>query len=128
MLGLGGRALSEEHIAETASLLNGAQPFELTVVTLVLFKGARLAGRVRAGEFRRLCPPEALDEGQRLLSLLDIPTVYDGTQKTNAFPLKGHLPDHRELLIRRMEQAIESLRRGDAQGHEIRRRRNWFTE
>ena len=128
MLGLGGRALSEEHIAETASLLNGAHPFELTVVTLVLFKGARLAGRVRAGEFKRLRPPEALGEGRRLLSLLDIPTVYDGTHKTNAFPLKGRLPEHRELLLRRMDLAIESLRRGDVQGHEVRRWRNWFTE
>ena len=128
MLGLGGRALSEEHIAETASLLNGAHPFELTVVTLVLFKGARLAGRVRAGEFKRLRPPEALGEGRRLLSLLEIPTVYDGTHKTNAFPLKGRLPEHRELLLRRMDQAIESLRQGNEQGHEVRRWRNWFTE
>ena len=119
MLGLGGHTLSEEHIAETASLLNGAHPFELTVVTLVLFKGARLAGRVRAGEFKRLRPPEAL---------LDIPTVYDGTHKTNAFPLKGRLPEHRELLLRRMDLAVESLRRGDVQGHEVRRWRNWFTE
>ena len=98
------------------------------MVTLVLFKGARLAGRVRAGEFKRLRPPEALGEGRRLLSLLEIPTVYDGTHKTNAFPLKGRLPEHRELLLRRMDQAIESLRQGDEQGHEVRRWRNWFTE
>jgi len=99
-----------------------------TVATLVLFKGARLAGRIRAGEFKRLRPPEALGEGRRLLSLLEIPTVYDGMHKTNAFPLKGRLSEHRELLLRRMDLAIENLRRGDAQGHEVRRWRNWFTE
>ena len=128
MLGLGGRELSEEHIAETASLLNGARPFELTVVTLVLFKGARLAERVRAGEFKRLRPLEALCEGRRLLSLLEIPTVWDGTHKTNVFPLKGRLPEHKALLLRRMDQAIESLGRGDVQRQEMRRWHNWFTE
>ena len=128
MLGLGGRAFSEEHIAETASLLNGARPFELTVVTLVLFKGAGLASRVRAGEFKRLRPLETLKEGRRLLSLLAIPTVYDGTHKTNVFPIKGRLPEHQELLLRRMDRAIESLSGGDVQGSEIRRWRNWFTE
>ena len=60
-----------------------------TVATLVLFKGARLAGRIRAGEFKRLRPPEALGEGRRLLSLLEIPTVYDGTHKTNAYSAQG---------------------------------------
>ncbi len=128
MLGLGGRGLSEEHVAETASLLNGARPFELTVVTLVLFRGARLAARVRAGEFKRLRPLEALNEGRRLLSLLDIPTVYDGTHKTNAFPVKGRLPEHRALLLRRVDQAIETLSRDDVQRHEARRWHNWFTE
>lgn len=128
ILGLGGRALSDEHVAETASLLNGAHPFELTVVNLVLFRGARLVERVRAGEFKRLRPLEALGEGRRLLSLLEIPTVYDGTHKTNAFPLKGSLPEHKALLLRRMDWAIERLSRGNVQGYEMRRWRNWFTE
>lgn len=128
MLGLGGRALSEEHISDTASLLNEAHPFELTVVTLVLFRGAQLAVRLRAGEFKRLRPLEALKEGRRLLSLLEIQTVYDGTHKTNAFPLKGRLPEHRELLLRRMDQAIESLGRGDMRRSETLRWHNWFTE
>ena len=43
ILGLGGRALSDEHIAETASLLNGARPFELTVVNLVTQIGLNVA-------------------------------------------------------------------------------------
>ncbi|MDO4786649.1 MAG: radical SAM protein [Fretibacterium sp.] len=128
MLGLGGRALSEEHIEETAGLLNAARPFELTVVTLVLFKGAGLASRVRAGEFKRLRPLESLMEGRRLLSLLEIPTVYDGTHKTNAFPIKGRLPEHRDRLLRRMDRAVELLGREDVQDGEIRRWRNWFTE
>ena len=34
MLGLGGGSMSEAHVKDTASLLNNANPFELTVVTL----------------------------------------------------------------------------------------------
>ncbi|NLL37509.1 MAG: radical SAM protein [Fretibacterium sp.] len=128
MLGLGGRELSEEHINETASLLNGAHPFELTVVTLVLFKGADLVKLVREGKFKRLRPMESLEEGRRLLSLLRIPTVYDGTHKTNAYPVKGHLPTHREHLLRRLDEAIRRLSEGGLERREARRWRNWFSE
>ena len=46
MLGLGGKDMTASHVEDTASLLNMSKPFALTVVTLVLFKGAKLVERI----------------------------------------------------------------------------------
>ena len=67
MLGLGGLDMSESHISGTINLLNQANPFQLTVVTLVLFKGAGLVEKVRSHEFHRMPPFEALKEGRGIL-------------------------------------------------------------
>ncbi|MBQ9565336.1 MAG: radical SAM protein [Synergistaceae bacterium] len=128
MLGLGGQDLSGEHVAETASLLNQAHPFELTVVTLVLFKGARLAERVRSREFRRMTSLDTLKEGRELLSRLELSTVWNATHKTNLFPIKGKIPEHKELLLRRIDAAIQEMADGDLKQYELRRWQNWGTE
>ena len=60
MLGLGGQKMSESHVNETASLLNMSNPFELTVVTLVIFKGAGLIERIKSHDFLRMHPFDAL--------------------------------------------------------------------
>lgn len=128
MLGLGGRELSAEHVEETASLLDDAHPFELTVVTLVLFKGARLVERVRAREFHRLRPLESLKEGRDMLRRLTLSTVWNATHKTDLFPIKGKIPESKEALLRRLDAAIEDLSREGDKRREILRWRDWGTE
>jgi radical SAM superfamily enzyme YgiQ (UPF0313 family) len=51
MLGLGGKRLSREHAIDTASLLSKVNPEVMIVVTLVLFKDAKLVKSVRNKEF-----------------------------------------------------------------------------
>lgn len=46
MLGLGGRDLSKDHIEKTAFLLNQIHPFEIVIVTTVIFKRAGLAQKL----------------------------------------------------------------------------------
>lgn len=128
MLGLGGRELSAPHFRDTAELLNHSAPFELIVVTLVLFKGARLAERVRAHEFHRVPPVDALKEGRELLSLLEIPTIWNATHKTNLFPVKGRIPEHKELLLRRIDDALSEIKSEGLKQYEMKRWRKWGTE
>ena len=128
MLGLGGHEMSEIHINDTASMLNESNPFELTVVTLVLFKGAKLIERVRTHEFTRIHPLDALKEGRRLLSLLNISTIWDATHKTNIFPVKGKIPEHKEKLLKRIVDVIAEIESGDIKQYELKRWRKWGTE
>ncbi|MBQ7733587.1 MAG: radical SAM protein [Synergistaceae bacterium] len=128
MLGLGGLDMSEGHVTETARLLNQANPFELTVVTLVLFKGAALIERVKAHEFRRMHPLEALKEGREILSRLEINTIWDATHKTNLFPVKGKIPEHKEKLLKRINDVISEIESGDLKQYELKRWSKWGTE
>ena len=128
MLGLGGLDMSESHVTETARLLNQANPFELTVVTLVLFRGAALIERVKSHEFRRMHPLEALKEGREILSGLEINTIWDATHKTNLFPVKGKIPEHKEKLLKRIDDVISEIESGDVKQYELKRWSKWGTE
>lgn len=128
MLGLGGHDMSESHINETASLLNMSNPFELTVVTLVIFKGAKLTERIKSHDFHRMHPLDAFKEGRKLLSLLEIPTIWDATHKTNIYPLKGRIPEHKEKLLRRIDDVITEIESTDLKQYELKRWRKWGTE
>ncbi|MBQ9905088.1 MAG: radical SAM protein [Synergistaceae bacterium] len=128
MLGLGGQKMSESHVNETASLLNMSNPFELTVVTLVIFKGAGLIERIKSHEFLRMHPFDALKEGRKLLSLIDISTIWDATHKTNIFPVKGKIPEHKERLLQRIDDVIAEIESTDLKQYELKRWRKWGTE
>lgn len=128
MLGLGGQDMSEAHVNGTVKLLNQANPFELTVVTLVLFKGAALIERVKSHEFRRMHPLDALKEGREILSGLEISTIWDATHKTNLFPIKGKIPEHRAKLLARIDDVISELEAGDIKQYELKRWSKWGTE
>lgn len=128
MLGLGGLDMSESHISGTINLLNKANPFQLTVVTLVLFKGAGLVEKVRSHEFHRMPPFEALKEGRQILSRLNISTIWDATHKTNLFPIKGRIPIHKEKLLNRIDSAINEIESGNLKQYELKRWANWSIE
>lgn len=128
MLGLGGNDMSDSHVNETASLLNMSNPFSLTVVTLVLFKGAGLIERVKSHDFHRVRPLDAFIEGRKLLSLLEINTIWDATHKTNIYPLKGRIPEHKEKLLRRIDDVIAEIESSGLKQYELKRWRKWGTE
>ena len=128
MLGLGGLDMSESHINGTINLLNKANPFQLTVVTLVLFKGAGLVEKVRSHEFHRMPPFDALKEGRQILSQLNISTIWDATHKTNLFPIKGRIPLHKEKLLNRIDSAINEIESGNLKQYELKRWAKWGIE
>ena len=100
MLGLGGKRLSREHAIDTASLLSKVNPQVMIVVTLVLFKDAKLVKSVRNKEFVRINILDQMREEKILLENLYMKnTIFNGTHKTNAIILKGKLPEHRNLLL-----------------------------
>ncbi|MBQ3694443.1 MAG: hypothetical protein II884_06695, partial [Synergistaceae bacterium] len=73
-------------------------------------------------------PLDALKEGRRLLSLLDISTIWDATHKTNIFPVKGKIPEHKEKLLKRIDDVILEIESGDIKQYELKRWRKWGTE
>lgn len=107
MVGLGGHKWSQENAHETAKFLNQVHPDELTIVTMVLFKGADLVRAVRSGEFQRLNARESLLEMRQLLQGLELTTLFNATHPTNALSLKGRLPEHKDRLLTKLNDYLD---------------------
>lgn len=127
ILGFGGREFQSDHISETIDMLRDRHPKELIFISLVLFKNAKLVKKVRNGEFKRLNPKELMEEELLFLKKLDTHTLFNATHKNNAFPIKGILPDQREILIRKLESKIKEMKKSQRH-HEASRWQSWSSE
>ena len=107
MLGLGGKKWSLVHAEKTAEFLNKLNPFEVVLVTTVVFKGAALVEEVRNGNFQRLRVRETLTEERDLIGKLELNTILNASHKTNSLPLRGKLPEHKDLLIKKINEHLE---------------------
>ncbi|MDO5688912.1 MAG: radical SAM protein [Tissierellia bacterium] len=109
MLGLGGRALSQEHAIQTGRLLSVVKPNVIIVVTLVAFSNAPLVERIRSKDFLRLSPRESVQEQIRMLEEIEgSQSIYNATHKTNALLIKGKLPEQKAQLLSKMREFLET--------------------
>ncbi|NLV88862.1 MAG: hypothetical protein GX021_05825 [Tissierellia bacterium] len=111
---------------ETASLLSMVNPQVIIVVTLVIFKDAKLVEKIRNGEFKRLTILESIKEEKILLENLHMKnTIFNATHKTNALILKGKLQEQKDLLLSKINKAIEEYDRRRTRNKEINRWKIW---
>ena len=116
ILGLGGGAGWEEHIAGTAELINRQPPTYLSTLQLTLDDG--VAGEFLAAQddgFQLQDDAAILVEQERLLSLLEPPrpVIFRSNHASNCLPLAGTLPKDRDRLLARVAEAragVTSLR------------------
>ncbi|MBU5427452.1 radical SAM protein [Tissierella pigra] len=129
MLGLGGRKLSKKHAIDTAKFLSEFNPDVIIVVTLVLFKNAKLVEKVRTKEFIRLRPLESLKEEKLLIENLNLKnTIFNGTHKTNALILKGRLPQQKDILLDKIHRELEEYNNEDMKDKEVLKWKRWSVE
>ncbi len=129
MLGLGGKKLTRENAIDTASLLSMVNPQVIIVVTLVIFKDAKLVEKIRKKEFKRLSMLESIREEKMLLENLHMRnTVFNATHKTNALILKGKLPEQKGLLLNKINRFLKENDNRTVRNREISRWRNWTVE
>lgn len=129
MVGLGGRELSKKNAIDTGMFISKFNPRVIIVVTLVLFKNARLVEKLRSKEFIRLRPLEAIYEEKLLLENLNVTnSIFNGSHKTNSLILKGKLPEHKELLLKRINKVLERYNGEDIKHNEMRKWQKWSVE
>ena len=126
--GLGGRALSAQHVRGSAQLILEAPPHYLStlVVSFPLGLDRHASGfeAVGHGPFEPLSPSELLGEQRRLLEALEglVPptgsrgTIFRSDHASNYLPLKGNLPRDRGRLL----DELSAAQRG-----EVRLRPEW---
>jgi radical SAM superfamily enzyme YgiQ (UPF0313 family) len=108
LVGLGGRAGSEEHICATAELLNRMQPNHLSSMNYTPVEGTALYREVQRGDFQVLTAAESLLETRYLIEHLNVPNLhFTSDHASNYLPLKGTLPDDRAKLCALIDGALE---------------------
>ena len=112
ILGLGGKAGWEEHVAGTAELVNTEPPAYLSTLQLDLEPAvyARFMKRQEPG-FEFQDDAGILAEQERLLSLMDPPrpVIFRSNHASNCLPLAGNLPRDREALVATVAAARAGL-------------------
>ena len=109
LLGLGGREGSEQHILDTAAMMNEMRPRHLSALTLTLCPGTELYADYRAGKFQPITPVDSLREARLLVEKLEVdPLHFTCDHASNHVPLKGSLPEDREDFLARLDRALES--------------------
>ncbi|MFT5701820.1 MAG: radical SAM superfamily enzyme YgiQ (UPF0313 family) [Desulforhopalus sp.] len=109
IFGIAGRERSKEHIIETTRLLNIMQPEELAPMALAVQPGTELEAEVKSGEFILPTPLQILEEEKYLLeNMVGFKTFYWGDHGNNVVPMKGWLPESREMFLKNIDHAIAS--------------------
>ncbi len=104
--GLGGRALSAQHAAHSARLINATQPEYLATLVVSFPQGE---ARLRAGfpGWEPLTQHELFVEMEALLSGLELKrTVFRSDHASNWLVLKGTLGADKEKLLAQVRQAL----------------------
>lgn len=109
LLGLGGRDGSEQHIMDTAAMMNEMKPRHLSALTLTLYPGTELYDDWRTGKFQPITPMDSLREARLLIEKLEVdPLHFTCDHASNYVPLKGSLPEDRDRFLARLDRALES--------------------
>jgi len=107
LLGLGGKALSKQHIEETASLCSEVNPTYLSALTLMLGPFEDYFRSSMGPDFELLDKPGMLHEVRLLVDKLDTEgCVFRTNHASNYLPLKGVLSEDRERLLGIIDAAL----------------------
>jgi len=102
ILGVAGKKYSDEHIKETANLLNKVNVTYLSTLQLMLQTHTKEKFLKNfKNDFIELNEKEMLEEQSHFISLLNVtkPVIFRSNHVSNTLPLKGTLPKDKERLV-----------------------------
>jgi len=109
ILGIGGEKYSQEHIEETAKVINATRVNYLSTLQLGLEEDAKDNFYKHFSGFKALDDSQLLQEQKKFLELLN-PTnkiIFRSNHASNALHLSGTLPKDSNKLVQELETALE---------------------
>jgi radical SAM superfamily enzyme YgiQ (UPF0313 family) len=107
ILGLGGRALTQQHALHTAKVLNRAQPHQIAALTLMIPDSTPLQAMAAKGAFVPLAPFEMLRELHALISHLDdFRCLFFANHASNYYPIQARFPADKVTVIDQLAAVI----------------------
>ena len=109
ILGIGGEKYSQEHIQETAKVINATKVNYLSTLQLGLEEDVKDKFYKHFSDFKALDDSQILQEQKRFIELLN-PTnkiIFRSNHASNALHLSGTLPKDRDRLVTELQYALE---------------------
>jgi len=100
MPGLGGRKMSQEHVRETASVLNQINPDYIRLRSLEIRPNMALWAKLEAGDFELQTEDEVVEEIGNLVSDLQVTSYLKSDHVLNLLPeVEGKMPADKEKCL-----------------------------
>ena len=107
ILGLGGVAGSEQHVAETARILTEMDPDYAGALTLTLIPGTALYEEMERGQFELITPFDSLRE---LKGLVEQSTFthcfFSSMHASNYFAIRGTMPKDKDKVLKQLSTLL----------------------
>jgi len=109
ILGIGGVKYSQEHIKETAKIINATEVNYLSTLQLGLEEDAKDNFYKHFIDYKPLDDFQILQEQKMFLELLNPANkiIFRSNHASNALHLSGNLPKDRDRLVKELEYALE---------------------
>ena len=112
LLGIGGRARSQQHAEATAKILTAMDPPFVGALTTTLIPGTPLFDQAEKGDFQLPDPWEMLDELRTIIRHSQFSRCrFHSNHASNHLPLSLNLPADRDKALAQLDQVLD--RRND---------------
>jgi radical SAM superfamily enzyme YgiQ (UPF0313 family) len=109
IIGLGGKAHSQEHALDTARVISAIDPPYLGALTLIVEPTAPINKAIKRGILQLVTPLESLTEIRTLIKHLNVThCVFRCNHASNYLPLRATLPADRDEILKTLDNVIEN--------------------
>jgi radical SAM superfamily enzyme YgiQ (UPF0313 family) len=110
MLGIGGEKFSEEHVSDTAKVINSISPHYFSFLTTMSLPGTPYFKMVERGLIKELTSKKMLGEMRDILGLLrpERDILFRANHVSNQYPLGGTLPNDAEMILGTLDHWIDA--------------------
>lgn len=109
LTGISGKGHGEAGAIASAKIFNQLHPFLIGPNILTLYPESELYQEIRQGKWEEEGELEKYRELRTLVENLTIPTYFAAMGASNAFQLRGHLPDEKEALLKTLDKIISEV-------------------
>ncbi len=107
LLGIAGRARSEEHARETGRVLSAIDPDYVGALSLMLIPGTPMYQDYEEGRFPLLNPAEMLRELRTMIAHTHLSNgLFHANHASNYLPIRAQLPQDREKTLALIDAAL----------------------
>ena len=107
ILGLGGKADSEEHAMESGRVLSAMDPDYIGALTLMVVPGTEIATEVKSGKMELLEPKDVFQELRILIKNINCTScVFRANHASNYIPVGGTFPQDKEKILKKLNRIL----------------------